>query len=158
MLCFLNVGHVTVGAVTLDVFPPPRFQMEKKLGLGSLWVLIVCSYTSTNWSRGKKNLNQVSRENVVVNKGKLSLNNQKYRFNLQKYLQRLHKEKILEHWCKEYFRVFQGAFDISKRKKHSSRIWHHQLSTWTTRASTIWCISLFHDWLSRFVFFLTHRT
>ena len=48
MLCFLNVGHETVGAVTLDVFPPPRFQMEKTLGLGSLRVLIVSMFAVTH--------------------------------------------------------------------------------------------------------------
>ena len=85
MLCFLNVGHVTVGAVTLDVF--------SKASNGEIaWVgftlgfdqFHVCSYTAINSPRGRKNLNLVSRENFVVNKGKLSLNNQKYGLNLQK--------------------------------------------------------------------------
>ena len=44
----------------------------------------VCSYTAINSPRGRKNLNLVSQENVIVNKGKLSLTNQKYGFNVQK--------------------------------------------------------------------------
>ena len=63
MLCFLNVGHVTVGAVTLEVLPPPpplqRLQTGKTVGLGSLWVFDpfhVCGYTAINSLRGKKKL------------------------------------------------------------------------------------------------------
>ena len=57
MLCFLNVGHVTVGAVTLDVF--------SKASNGEIaWVgftlgfdqFHVCSYTAINSPRGKKKL------------------------------------------------------------------------------------------------------
>ena len=57
MLCFLNVGHVTVGAVTLDVF--------SKASNGKIaWVgftlgfdqFHVCSYTAINSPRGKKKL------------------------------------------------------------------------------------------------------
>ena len=57
MLCFLNVGHVTVGAVTLDVF--------SKASNGKIaWVgftlgfdqFHVCSYTAINSLRGKKKL------------------------------------------------------------------------------------------------------
>ena len=82
MLCFQNVGHVTVGAVTLDVF-------SKASNAKNAWVgftlgfdrFHVCSYTAINSPRGRKNLNLVSQENVIVNKGKLSLTNQKYGFN-----------------------------------------------------------------------------
>ena len=60
MLCFLNVGHVTVGAVTLDVSPPP----PKASNVKNAWVgftlgfdrFNVCSYTTKNSSRGKKKL------------------------------------------------------------------------------------------------------
>ena len=57
MLCFLNVGHVTVGAVTLDVF--------SKASNGEItWAgftlgfdcFHVCSYTAINSPRGKKKL------------------------------------------------------------------------------------------------------
>ena len=57
MLCFLNVGHVSVGAVTLDVF--------SKASNGEIaWVgftlgfdqFHVCSYTAINSPRGKKKL------------------------------------------------------------------------------------------------------
>ena len=47
--------------------------MGKTLGLGSLWVFMFAVFTEG----GRKNLNLVSRGNVVVNKGKLSLNNLK---------------------------------------------------------------------------------
>ena len=49
-------------------------------------------------------------------------------------------------------KTFTAALKILLSFRTSSRTWHQQLSTWTTRASTIWCISLFHDWLSRIVF------
>ena len=62
-------SHVTVGAVTLDVMWDvfSKASNGKTLGLDSPRVL-----------------NLVSQENVIVNKGKLSLTNQKYGFNLQK--------------------------------------------------------------------------
>ena len=57
MLCFQNVGHVTVGAVTLDVF-------SKASNAKNAWVgftlgfdrFHVCSYTAINSPRGKKKL------------------------------------------------------------------------------------------------------
>ena len=86
MLCFLNVGHVTVGAVTLDVFS--RKASNDKIARVGFTLgfdrFHVCSYTAINSPRGRKNLNLVSQENVIVNKGKLSLTNQKCGFNLQK--------------------------------------------------------------------------
>ena len=89
MLCFLNAGHVTVGAVTLDVMWDvfSKASNGKTIGLGSLRVLIVFMFAVTQRQirqEGRKNFNLVSQENVIVNKGKLSLTNQKYGFNLQK--------------------------------------------------------------------------
>ena len=57
MLCFLNVGHVTVGAVTLDI-------LSKASNGEIVWVgftlgfdrFHVCSYTAINSPRGKKKL------------------------------------------------------------------------------------------------------
>jgi len=61
MLCFLNVGHVTVGAVTLDVSPPPP---PKASNGKNSWVGLtlgfdrfhVCRYTAINSPRGTKKL------------------------------------------------------------------------------------------------------
>lgn len=58
MLCFLNVGHVTVGAVTLDVFPcnasnDKIARVGFTLGFDRFHV---CSYTAINSPRGKKTL------------------------------------------------------------------------------------------------------
>ena len=57
MLCFQNVGHVTVGAVTLDVF-------SKASNAKNAWVgftlgfdrFHVCSYTAISSPRVKKKL------------------------------------------------------------------------------------------------------
>ena len=58
MLCFLNVGHVTVGVVTLDVFSrkASNYKIARvgfTLGFDRFHV---CSYTAINSPRGKKKL------------------------------------------------------------------------------------------------------
>ena len=81
MLFFLNVGHVTVGAVTLDVFPKASNGKNAWIGFTlGFDPFHVCGYTAINSLRVRKNLNPVSPQNVVVNKGKFSLNSQKYGF------------------------------------------------------------------------------
>ena len=81
MLCFLNVGHVTVGVVTLDVFP--KASNGKNAWIGFTLGLILSMFAVTQRQilfGGRKNLNPVSLQNVVVNKGNFSLNAQKYEF------------------------------------------------------------------------------
>ena len=75
---------------------------------------------------------------------------------LQKWFQRLHKERILEHWCTENLRVFQGAFEL----------WVHFRGGFGSKTSTarkqgviitVWYISLSRAWWGRFGYLLTHR-
>ena len=57
MLCFLNVGHVTVGAVTLDVFPKASNGKNAWIGFTlGFDPFHVCGYTAINSLRGKKKL------------------------------------------------------------------------------------------------------
>ena len=58
MLCFLNVGHVTVGAVTLDVFS--RKASNDKIARVGFTLgfdrFHVCSYTAISSPRERKKL------------------------------------------------------------------------------------------------------
>ena len=79
MLCFLNVGHVTVDAITLDVFPRMASSGEiarKGFTLG-FDRFNVCGYTAINSPRGEKKLEPgIAGKHRC--KGKLVLSNQQY--------------------------------------------------------------------------------
>ena len=59
-------------------------------------------------------MKMVSRENVVVNKGKLSLNNQKYGLNLQKKCDFIRKE-FLNTDVKNTFECFKALLNYVKK-------------------------------------------
>ena len=66
----------------------------------------------------------VSALNFVTKRGEANSASNIKSTGLQKWLQRLHKERILENWCKENLRVFQagfhGAFQFIKRKNRKN--------------------------------------
>ena len=167
MLCFLNVGHVTVGAVTLDVFPHQGFKCEKCLGWvhSGFWSFSCLQLHSDKfakgeektwtWYRGKMSLQTKANCRSTIKSTGLIYKNSSNDFIRKEFLNTDVKNTL------ECFKVllnlvnvktFTAALKILLSFRTSSRTWHQQLSTWTTRASTIWCISLFHDWLSRIVF------